>query len=197
VPLYHLGGQLTSAWTNGLGTRELLARLPAEGPWSADEVEGDALEFKETPATTRTPAHALKEASTRLRTDLVETAVSFANARGGTVAIGVRDAPKAGERVVPGVDLDDWSPHDLRQLVHDRTSPHLLVEVERVTIHERHVMLVHVSPGPDIYGTTQGVFKRRDGDKNRPLDEPTMRALRAARGHYVKLDKLDEERPPG
>jgi ATP-dependent DNA helicase RecG len=170
--------------THAMTVRELLLQLPASGPWRAGEVEREALDFKETPTTTQTPPHAVKEATARLRTDIVETAVSFANARGGTIVIGVRDKASAGEAVVPGVDLDDWAPDDLRAIVHDRTSPHLLVDVTVETVHQRAVVLVHVVPGPDIYGTTSGVFKHRQRDSNVPLDEPTMRALRAARGRY-------------
>jgi ATP-dependent DNA helicase RecG len=170
--------------THAMTVRELLLQLPASGPWRAGEVEREALDFKETPTTTQTPPHAVKEATARLRTDIVETAVSFANARGGTIVIGVRDKASAGEAVVPGVDLDEWAPDDLRAIVHDRTSPHLLVDVTVETVHQRAVVLVHVVPGPDIYGTTSGVFKHRQRDSNVPLDEPTMRALRAARGRY-------------
>jgi ATP-dependent DNA helicase RecG len=170
--------------THAMTVRELLLQLPASGPWRAGEVEREALDFKETPTTTQTPPHAVKEATARLRTDIVETAVSFANARGGTIVIGVRDKASAGEAVVPGVDLDEWAPDDLRAIVHDRTAPHLLVDVTVETVHQRAVVLVHVVPGADIYGTTSGVFKHRQRDSNVPLDEPTMRALRAARGRY-------------
>lgn len=158
--------------------------MPDEGPWSASDAERAQIEFKETPATTATPTHARKDATARLRTDVVETAISFANARGGTIVIGVRDKAKEGAAVVAGVDLDEWAPDDLRSMVHDRTAPHLLVDVTVESVHERHLLLVHVTIGPEIYGTTAGVFKHRDRDRNVPLDEPTMRALRAARGRY-------------
>jgi ATP-dependent DNA helicase RecG len=179
-----MSDQLAFPWTSSLSVREMLLDLPDVGPWSAARIERDALEFKETPATTRTPVHARKEAAARLRTDLVETATSFANARGGALVIGVRDKASEGERVVPGVDLEDWGPDDVRRMIHDRTSPHLLVDATVETVHERAVVLVHVMPGPDIYATSSGVFKHRQGDRNVPLDEPTMRALRAARGRY-------------
>jgi ATP-dependent DNA helicase RecG len=179
-----MADQLALPWTSTLTIRELLLRLPDEGPWVASDAERASVEFKETPATTATPAHALKEANARLRTDVVETAMSFANARGGTIVIGVRDKAREGELVVPGVDLDNWAPDDVRTMIHDRMSPHLLVDVTVESVHERHVLLVHVGSGPEIYGTTAGVFKHRDRDRNVPLDEPTMRALRAARGRY-------------
>src|SRR4051812_36814718 len=105
-----MADQLTFPWTSTLTAREVLLRLPDIGPWTAGELERDALDFKETPGTTLTPAHALKEATARLRTDIVETAVSLANARGGAIVIGVRDKASAGQQVVPGVNLDDWAP---------------------------------------------------------------------------------------
>lgn len=176
--------QLAFPWTSTLTTRELLIQLPERGPWSATEHEREVLEFKETPGSTPAPAHVRKQADERLRTDLVETAISFANARGGTLVVGVKDRAVEGEIVVPGVDLDDWSPDDLRQIIYERTAPHLLVTVTVETVHERPILLVSVTIGPEIYGTTKGVFKHRKLDRNLPLDEPTMRALRAARGRY-------------
>src|SRR5215207_3261971 len=116
-----MSDQLTFPWTSTLTARELLLELPEVGPWSAGQIERDQLDFKETPATTPTPAHALKDAAARLRTDIVETAVSFANARGGAIVVGVRDKASEGQHVVPGVDLDDWAPDDLRATIHDRT----------------------------------------------------------------------------
>lgn len=176
--------QLAFPWTSTLTTRELLLQLPDVGPWQASEHEREALDFKETPATTETPKHVLKRATESLRTDIVETAVSFANARGGTIVIGVRDHAAKGELVVPGIDLDDWQPDEVRQMVYARTAPHLLVNPVVEVVHERPVLLVRVNGGPEIYGTTQGVFKHRHGDQNQPLDEATMKALRAARGQY-------------
>ena len=102
--------QLAFPWTSTLTTRELLLQLPDVGPWRASDHEREALDFKETPATTPTPDHAKKKADERFRTDLVETAVGFANSRGGTIVIGVRDSVDEGESVVAGVDLDDWQP---------------------------------------------------------------------------------------
>lgn len=179
-----MADQLAFPWTSTLTTRELLLRLPEVGPWRASEHEREALDFKETPATTKTPKRALKLANERLRTDIVETAVSFANARGGTIVIGVRDHAAAGEVVVPGVDLDDWQPDDIRQMIYARTTPHLLVDPAVELVHERPVLVVRANSGPEIYGTTQGVFKHRQRDQNQPLDELTMKALRAARGQY-------------
>lgn len=179
-----MSDQLAFPWTSRLSTRDILVQLPAMGPWTASDHEREFLDFKETPATTRTPKHIVKTANESLRTDIVETAISFANARGGTIVIGVRDRAEADQAVVPGVDLDEWTPDELRRIVYDRTAPHLLVHPSLETVHEQHVLVVGVDAGPEIYGTTQGVFKHRRADQNLPLDEPTMRALRAARGSY-------------
>jgi ATP-dependent DNA helicase RecG len=179
-----MSDQLAFPWSSALSTRELLLRLPDVGPWRASEHERETLDFKETPETTPTPAHALAAAADRLRGEIVETAVSFANARGGTIVVGVRDRAREDEPVVPGVDVERWAPDAVRTLVYGRTNPHLLVDVELEEVHERRVLLVRVNAGPDIYGTTQGVFKHRHGDRNMPLDDATMRALRAARGRY-------------
>lgn len=176
--------QMTFPWRSTLTTRELLLQVPERGPWRAAEHEREVVDFKQTPETTPTPAHALGHALERLRTEIVETAVSFANAGGGAIVLGVRDRAREGEPVVPGVDLARWIPDDVRAFVHDRTAPHLLVDVVVETVHERQVLVVHVNAGTDIYATTAGVFKHRHGDRNLPLDDATMRALRAARGRY-------------
>ncbi len=176
--------QLAFPWRSTLSIRELLVQIPDTGPWKAAEHEREIVDFKQTPETTPTPAHALGHAMERLRAEIVETAMSFANARGGTIVLGVRARAAEGELVVPGVDLGRWVPDDVRAFVHDRTAPHLLVDIVVETVHERQVLIVHVNAGPEIYGTTSGVFKHRHGDRNLPLDDATMRALRAARGRY-------------
>jgi ATP-dependent DNA helicase RecG len=176
--------QMAFSWMGTLSVRDVLVELPETGPWRASEHERETIEFKETPETTPAPRHAIRAASDRMRTELVETAVSFANSRGGTIVLGVRNRAAEGEEVVAGVDLDDWGPDEVRALIHDRTAPHLLVNVGVEVVHNRPILLTHVNAGPEIYGTTQGVFKHRQGDGNVPLDEPTMRALRAARGRY-------------
>lgn len=176
--------QLSFPWKSTLAVRELLLQIPETGPWRADDHEREVVDFKETPETTPTPKAVLKTAVERLRTEIVETAVSFANARGGTIVLGVRNTAQEGERTVAGVDLERWSPDELRTVVHDRTAPHLLVDIVVETLHDRHILLVHVNPGADIYATTGGVFKYRRGDRNQPLDDITLRGLRAARGRY-------------
>lgn len=115
--------QLPLPWRRTLAVRELLVQIPETGPWSATDHEREIVDFKQTPETTPTPAHALKTATERLRSEIVETAISFANARGGTIALGVRDRAKEGEPVVPGLDLGRWVPDDVRAFVHDRTVP--------------------------------------------------------------------------
>jgi ATP-dependent DNA helicase RecG len=167
-----------------LSVGELLLRLPEVGPWAAGDHERDRLDLKETPETAGVPRHALKEAAKRFRKDLVEDAVCFANARGGWVVIGVRDRASEGQPVIAGVDLSTWAPDEIKEMIYNRTRPHLLVDVAVETILGAPVLLVRIPQGEDIYGTADGVFKYRQRDACVPLDEPTMRALRAARGRY-------------
>lgn len=176
--------QLALPWRDAAGVRALLQRLPDRGPWRAEGLEGETLELKETPDTTATPAHARKHAGERLRTELAETAMSFANAKGGTIVVGVRDRAEAEQLVIPGVDAGRWSPDEVTRIIHERTTPPLLVHAQAEQIRGRTVLLIHVAPGTAIHGTTSGVFKHRVGDRNVPLDDATMRSLRAARGHY-------------
>lgn len=158
--------------------------VPKVGPWDAGKREGLRLDFKETPETTRTPDVRRAEARRNLMEDIVETAVSFANAEGGLLVIGVRNRSAAGEAVVVGVDLEQWSPGEVRDKVFESTTPHLAVVVQPVPLHGTTVLVVQVQKGVDVYGTTRGMFKWRREDRNQPLDEATMRGLRASRSLY-------------
>lgn len=164
---------------------ELLREIvPARGPWTASEHESAQLDFKETPESTRTPDHALNTARRRLLDDIVETCVCFANAAGGVLVVGVRDRAQSGEPVVAGIDLDRWSPTELRDKIFRRTTPHLAVTAQIEQLHDIDVVTVRVPRGTDVYGTSSGVFKWRREDRNEPLDETTMRALRVSRSLY-------------
>lgn len=162
----------------------LLEMVPSTGPWDAGEHEGVRLDFKETPDTTEAPETRLREARRRLLDDVVETAVSFANAEGGLLVIGIRNKAIAGEAVVAGVDLDRWSSQEVRDKIFESTAPHLAVTVQPVSLHGATVLAVEVPKGTEVYGTTKGVFKWRREDRNQPLDEATMRGLRASRNLY-------------
>src|SRR4051794_4499644 len=108
---------------------ELLLGLPSNGPWDASTLETEDMDFKETPETTGAPRHALDQHRARFSKDLVETAVAFANTRGGTIVVGVRDKAKEGSDVIPGVDVARGGAEDLRDLISRRTNPPLLADV--------------------------------------------------------------------
>jgi ATP-dependent DNA helicase RecG len=158
--------------------------VPPVGPWDAGDHEGTRLDFKETPETSPAPEHRWREARRRLLDDVVETAVSLANAEGGLLVIGVRNKAAAGEPIVAGVDLDQWSSKEVRDKIFESTAPHLAVIVQPVSLHGATVLAVDVPKGTEVYGTTRGVFKWRREDRNQPLDEATMRGLRASRNLY-------------
>ncbi len=179
-----MADQLSFEFGDALNLGELLLRLPERGPWEASDVERNVLDFKQVPDREQIPKHAFKEAETRFIKSLVEDSVCFANTRGGWIVIGVRDHAKAGEPVVVGVDLARWAPEELKQRIYERTSPHLLVDMAAETVLGSQVLVVRVPQGDDIVGTADGVFKHRQHQSCVPLDEPTMRALRAARKKY-------------
>lgn len=176
--------QMSFNLDESINVREFLLGLPERGPWAADEHERDYLDFKLTPDGSATPDHALKEAETRFRKNLVEDAVCFANSRGGWIMLGIHDRAPEGAPVVAGISLDRWPADDVKELIYQRTMPHLLVDVSVEIVSGRAVMVLHIPPGTDIHGTADGVFKHRHHRSCVPLDEPTMRALRAARRKY-------------
>jgi ATP-dependent DNA helicase RecG len=176
--------QMTLDFGDVLNVGQMLLRIPERGPWRATDYEGDQLDFKEPPDPNRFPPHAVKDVEKRFRNDLVEDAVCFANTRGGYIVLGIRDRASDGEEVVAGVNFERWSPEDIKELVYNRTTPHLLIDVSVETLLGNGVLIIRVPQGEDIYGTTDGVFKHRRGDACVPLDEATMRGLRAARGRF-------------
>ena len=128
---------------------------------------------------------------------LVETLSALANARGGTLLLGVtragavrgvRDPDSLGERVL-------WAALSL-------TPPLVLPVPERISVYERTLLAVHVPPGlPHVYAT-DGRYLVRDGPQNRPLQATEIHQLMMRRGAVpfetnvpprATLDDLDWE----
>ena len=100
--------------------RSLLARLDAE---TADELEGQDLDFKEWPADDR---HAVRLAA--------DAAVCMANG-GGTVVLGVRDRVVGRVQAVVGVP-DTVDGHQLKRDIYERTAPKLTPDILDLNVPE-------------------------------------------------------------
>jgi ATP-dependent DNA helicase RecG len=145
---------------------QALARI-AGGARSA-ECESSALDFKE-------------DAGSRgdLENVLVRAAVCFANAAGGVVVVGVADRA-TGADALRGTDLDpDW----VRQRIHERTNPRLLVDVE-VRYKPVRLLVVRIHPSAAVHADTAGRSWQRVGRDCKPLaPEDVARLVEERRGY--------------
>jgi ATP-dependent DNA helicase RecG len=146
--------------------RSLLKRLDGE---PADALEAEDLEFKPWELDPR-----------GLHRMLRENVVCLANARGGTIVLGVRDGVRTRRESIQGAGRYDLI--GLRRAVYDGTDPHILVEIEEVVEPEGTLLLVHVPKGMPPHTTSDGVAKIRIGKECKPLTGRTFAHLLASGG---------------
>ena len=109
--------------------RELLERLDGE---SADDLESENLEFKSGDAR----GSAVRAQSRAIR----EEAVAFANAKGGTLVLGIADRKRKRSDAIVGVGRISAS--DLQRNIYDGTDPHITVDVEEMMEPEGRILIV-------------------------------------------------------
>lgn len=144
----------------------MLKRLDGE---PADALEDEDLEFKPWETDVKS-----------LHRTLREMVVCIANARGGTIVLGVKDGAKTRRDAIQGVERYEIS--GLRRAVYDGTDPHILVEIEPLKEPEGTLLLVHVPKGMPPHTTTDGVAKIRIGKECKPLTGRTFAQLLASGG---------------
>jgi len=135
----------------------------------ADELENETLEFKRWESN-------LKQLHKLLR----EEAVCLANARGGTIVLGVQDKSRTRKAAIQGVGEHDIP--GLRRAIYDGTDPHLLVDIEELVEPEGTLLLVHVPKGLPPHTTTDGVSRIRVGSECKPLTGRMLAQLLASGG---------------
>ena len=99
--------------------------------------------------------------------ELRETAVSFANQRGGAIILGVADNKLTRREAIQGVG--ELNPADLRKKIYDGTEPHILADVEELIEPEGRLLLIYVPMGMPPHTTSEGVAKIRVGKETKPL----------------------------
>src|SRR5512146_1420747 len=114
--------------------RELLQRLDGE---PADAIESETLECKPWDV----PARPFDSLVREVR----EAVVCLANARGGTIILGVWDRKRTRREAIHGVGPVDAQ--DLRRRIYDGTEPRILVEIEELVEPEGRLLLVRVPRG--------------------------------------------------
>lgn len=144
--------------------QELLDRLD---DCSADELEGQDVDFKEWGRDDRTAL-----------TKAVEWAVCMANGGGGTIVFGVADdligRANAVVGVPPSVDVNR-----LRQAIYDRTDPKLTPVFDELEVPEGtgRIIAMHVHPGMPPYTDTSGKGLIRVGKDCMPLTGTVRKQL--------------------
>ena len=119
---------------------------------------------------------------------ILKTLVAFANTSGGTVVIGVDD-----ERRVVGLSDPSSDEEKLSSAIADAICPTLLPDIDIVTEHEKHVIVVKVArfPGPfyiKTLGPEKGVFVRL-GSTTRRANDDIIAELNRSRDHLA-FDQL-------
>ena len=149
--------------------RSLLARLDTE---TADDLEGQDLDFKEWPADDR---HAVRLA--------VDAAVCMANGGGGTVVLGVRDRVVGRVQAVIGVP-DTVDAHQLKRDIYERTAPKLTPDILDLNVPEGtgRLLVMQVYGGLPPYTTTAGAGTVRRGKDCVPLTGDLRDRLMVERG---------------
>lgn len=158
--------------------RSLLARLEAE---TADDLESEELEFKPWDSDPKALHRTLREA-----------VVCLANARGGTIVVGVRDRVRGRSAAIAGVG--HYDPAGIRRAIYDGTDPHLLIELDELVEPEGRLILLHVPKGMPPHSTVDGITKIRIGKDCMPLTGAALARALAAGG---QRDPTSEPTPAG
>lgn len=149
--------------------RALLRRLDGE---PADAIESETLECK--------PWEPHPGAWDSQLRELREAVVCLANARGGTILLGVSDRKRTRREAIHGVGPLDAQ--DLRRRIYDGTEPRILVEIEELIEPEGRLLLVRVPRGMPPHTTTEGVGRIRVGKECKPLTGSALSRLMFAGG---------------
>ena len=147
----------------------ILALLPLLDEKAAEGLESETLELKRWEDAKKSLAVA------------VEAAICFANAEGGVLVFGIKDAVVGRQRAITGCeryDLDVW-----RRGIYERTRPNLTVEVSELHVPEGTLLMVRVPKGPvPPYGTSAGLYQVRVGKNCMPYSPEDFQRRQAGLG---------------
>lgn len=143
-----------------------LDRLETE---TADDLENETLEIKTKP-----------RGRDELKRWLVDMAVCFANQRGGSLLVGIADRVKGREKAIVGIG--DVSFRGLERDVYSSTDPHILIELEEITVPEGKLLAAHIPKGIPPHTTSAGVASIRVADTCQPLTGTSLARMIASSG---------------
>lgn len=122
---------------------------------------------------------------------LAITMVAFANADGGTIAVGVSDDT----RTIEGVDFETQKMNELLRVSFDFCKPTVKTKVEYVECvdslgRDNHVVLLHIEPSIEVHANQADEVFMRVGDKSKKLTfEERLQLM------YDKGERYFEDKP--
>ena len=128
----------------------------------ASTVESERIEFK-TVGRSRTDA----------LVDLAQAAACFANARGGSLVVGIADRSAGREAIIGCGDLD---PVMTQRRIYELTTPPLIVTVDDVDVHGVRLLVIVVPRSPDVHQVT-GRSTERIGTSCEPMTSTRIAAV--------------------
>jgi ATP-dependent DNA helicase RecG len=149
---------------------EILARVGDGHP--ANDFESETLDFKQ-PATS--PKETLNS--------LADAAMCFANARGGTLVLGVNDKATTRLEALVGVAVA-YSIDSIRKAIFERTRPPITVAAQEHTEDGVRLILIDVLSGVAPHSNAKGLATRRLGTECLPFTPEQQRELLIARGQF-------------
>lgn len=116
--------------------------------------------------------------------------VAFANADGGTIAIGISDK----NRQIEGTDFEVQKLNELLRVPFDFCEPTVKVETEKVPCvdsegRENHIVLMHIEPSLDVHANQADEAFLRVGDKSKKLTFEERTQLMYDKGERYFEDK--------
>lgn len=137
---------------------------------AASDFESETLDFKEAAASPKETFNSLADA-----------VVCFANARGGTVVLGVND--KATDRAAAFIGADPvYTTDSIRRAIFDRTRPPITAGAQEHLEDGVRLILIDVLPGVTPHSNAKGAATRRLGTDCLPFTPEQQREVLAARG---------------
>jgi len=137
---------------------EILKILEQIDKKPACKFESETLDFKEWVSNPK-----------KLHRTLLEYAVCFANQKGGTLVLGIKDKVKGKDKAVTG--CTGYNIAEIKSRIYEATDPKILVDVEELYIEDIdiNILLIHIPKGIGIHTATDGTAKIRIGRECKPL----------------------------
>lgn len=148
---------------------DLLVQIDRLRTETADDIESETLEIKGQP-----------RGRDELKRWLVDMAVCFANQRGGCLLVGIADRTKGRDNAIVGIG--DASYRGLERDVYSSTDPHILIEIEELTVPEGKLLAAHIPKGIPPHTTSAGFASIRIGDSCQPLTGTNLARMIASSG---------------